>query len=809
MKYFDRKTNSWIELDMDDNGELVVVGPGEPASSVAIPTKNVNPALGDTTLPPGYGKELETAAKLAMQEEQKQKGFQDNLELGLAFATENNEDQKKVEDGARRSTKQALITASNILNEKANMLAGSNPELAKTYQEYALYLKDFQGQIQTKMQDAWWGANLRYGTPIGSGKEGTPYGSRHPGSLDYIRPELSGKTYQEAMDDTLRTEFGKQTLGNRIDERKRYYRENPYVSIGAGLVPVASQWRSMKDEGLNLSDLNANGAFYLGSSAATQGLGYLAPATGPMGIGASVALNTTSDLLGTPERPDSDDANKDFARDAVTSAVGGALPAAPSVAKKVLKGTKTKGVPTAKTTPSANPELDKKIEINRKAIADYQNRLNEQMAIASGNPEAMQNAFVKAAIGQEVAPEDAWKFSTGYLADDAGVRISNESPWIDYARKELSSAKTQSSELSGKLGKAKQAQTDAELSLRQASETAPTKENVDINKEHVKNLKELNDSQRLDELVELEKRINTELKPAYEKASKRELNDNELIRISTLEERIKKANELLQSVDSEKAPKTYAKTKDRLDMAQINLNKVKETAENRINKTIVNTEKALKNARAKLKSGESHLGEEPRTRGYLTSKRQLRESESRFKHKSETHGQDIEKLQKNLDDARAKVEDLERQLASNRERLAWLESPEIEESFKKGAENILKRDAESQAKKLEESIGLLNDRNELLMLKQQAKGQSQSRRGSPFVEAAKDIVLSPVRGQLISLGGELGTTMGQPEHRDNNVDDNVVMGDPLERYSISFIPRFTGLSGNSKTRVNKYRGFNK
>lgn len=817
MEYFDDASGTWKTVGRLDDGSFVVKAPEQES----VPTGTVMSAKIEQD--PNYegvprnatntrfSRELDTQAKIAMRKEQDKNGYQRAIEEGLMMATTvSPEGATKIRDASKRSTKQGIIEASKILGKKANELASASPDLARQYQDYSVKLREFGDQIQTKMQDAWYGANLRYGTPIGSGREGDNLGAKYPNGIGFIRPELEGKNFQQAMDDTLYTRFGKQTLGNRIDERKRYLRDNgEFVSAFSPWVPIASQWKSMKEEGLNLKDLSLEGAGNLAGAAGMQGLGYLLPAAGgAVGLVGTAALQTMADLYQTPERPDSEDFYGDVAKDATASAAGGMLPGIGAAAvKKLNKARKAVKASTGNPNGNMNPVTEERIRQNNEAIANLNRKIAENSLVLEGNPAAMQNAFVRIA-GDGVEPEYAWMNLPGYLSDNTGARITKESPWVNYVMKEMGDAQKESKALAGKLANAKKASSDAELRWNQAKETPPTTDKLESIQQNINDVVNLNRIKMAEQFLQSKARLKS-IDASIKMNEKKPLNNKQIAELKKRDEKIGKLQDELEHIDEKTSPAEYAKAEERLykaiDSRDYKQNEFRAQAQDRLE----SLKKDLKKAFSESMRLKQMLLKEPRTQGFATMKRMSRDTEASIKAKQSSYSRNVAELEKKYNDSVEKVKEIEAQIEATEKRIASLTNPETMENYRRGAETLLKQKAGKNAEEWQKSIDGLVARNKLLEAQRMKASQGSSAQNptyeNPFISFAKAIP----GGQFSAITSDIGLDMVQPEHKDTGSDKPTTLGNPFVNALRVLANRFTGSQNSPERYVNQYRGFKK
>ncbi len=816
MKYFDDASGTWKTVERLDDGSFVV----NAQEQETVPTETVTTAKIEQD--PNYegvprdatntrfARELDTQAKIAMRKEQDKNGYQRAVEEGLMMATTvSPEGATKIRDAAKRSTKQGIIEASRVLSKKANELASASPDLARQYQDYSVKLREFGDQIQTKMQDAWYGANLRYGAPVGSGREGNNLGAKYPNGIGFIRPELEGKSYQQAMDDTLYTRFGKQTLGNRIDERKRYLRDNGEVaSVFSPWVPIASQWKSMKEEGLNLGDLSLEGVGNLAGSAGMQGLGYLLPAAGgPIGLVGTAALQTLADLYQTPERPDSEEFYGDLAKDATASAAGGMLPGIGAAAVKKLNRARKTAKAMNGRQGEYDPVTEERIRQNKDALMELDRKIAENSRVASGNPEAMQNAFVMAA-GADVPPELAWTRLPGYLTDEAGTRLTKESPWVDYVRNEMAAASKEGGTIKGSLTKAKRKKSELEQSLSQKRETTPTDEKVRIEQDYVKNLGKLNDRQIEKELTALEKTMSKK-KGDLGKLSEPRFTEEDLATIKTLEQTLADSQESLKLIDKNSAPVGYDKVQNRINRTQGRLERIRSAANDRLQKQRTALQNELDKATARHEELWKTYGNDPESKGFQTAKRQVRTSSLSTKHAKQRHATNVDDVKLKLQETNEKIDELQQKLKENESRIATLNDPKTQENYRRGAEAIMKKKTETDTEKLRKSVGDIESSNRLLEAKRANAAQGRGEDSRPYENPFVSIVKAIPGGQFSAITSDLGLDMVQPEHKDTGSDKPTTLGNPFVNALRTLANRFTGAQNSPERYTNQYRGFKK
>lgn len=813
MKYYDNVTGKWIELERNQDGKLVPVAtqeaapvkqtqPQNPAGTVVSAKIEQDPNFEGVPADRTYtrfGRELEQAAKMAMQQEQEKKGFQHSLDTGLALATQDPDGESRVRAGAKRSTKQALYEAGKILEEKAEYLSDKDPKQAKMYSDYASVLMDFGDEIRTKMQDVHFGTNLHYGTPIGSGREGVPESSERPGANTFIRPELEGKTYQQAMDDTLYTQYGKQTLGNRIDEMKRYQRDNPYVSYAAGLIPIAAQWKDMKSEGLNLEDLSAIGAMQLASSAGLQGLSYFGSAT-PAGIAIGTLAGTGADILGAPERPDSDETFKDVLKETGASVAGSVVGAA---AGKGISKLGSKVAQKLKHTDAAQTgdlTLATKIEQNKKLVDDLNSKLSEQRKIATGDPEAMQNAFVKAA-GGGVEPDNAWKYSKGYLTGDDGIRITGETPWVDYARKSLESEMDASAKLLNMLDRAKKNKSDANADMDKLKMTKPSDRKYNSSLKAFFEMKHNYKNKMEEESKTLAREIHS-IETAL-KGNGTKVPDELAADIKYREEALAILEDRFKRMDKMNAPVAYIDMQKQISLTKARLERVKSVAEAKIKKNMEQMENDLLKAKQDfMRVYKESQGGEPVTQGFVSAKERLRNEKHSFDTKSKEYNLQVKQGQEKLVAAEKKISEIERKIEDCKNNIKMLQSPETEKNFRSGAEAILRREAENKIPQLERDLDSKMMRGDLLALQM---GNSKTA-PAKMAQDGDGFISHLVRGTSLNGGGDAALGRSFTPHKDLNAENDMNIGSPFLRYALEFFPNNPA---GTKERVNKYRGFSR
>jgi hypothetical protein len=799
MRLYDRTTGNWYEAEMDKDGNLVEV-PSE--IDIVEEAKAASGTPQDATKT-RYGSELEEAAKFAMQEEQKKNGFQDEVTTGLMLATQTPEDEKLVRSAGERSLKQQLIVASDILTEKASEMHDKDPKLASMYSDYSQKMRSLGDQISSKFQDTWFGTNLRYNTPIGSGSEGVPYSSRFSGVNDYVRPELEGKTYEQAMNDTLETSFGKQTLANRIDERKRYMKDNPNASVLSGFLPITSQWKDMKEEGLDLKDLSAGGAARLAGSAALQGGSMLLRPT-PVGAVLSVGAGTAADMLSRPERADSDEAMRDAIAEAVGSAVGGAFPAGVSKLGKMFKGAKAKKAARISGASNADdPRILTKIEQNKKLIDDLNSKIDEGRLVIAGNPEAMQNAFVKAA-GPDVAPEQAWMYSKGFMMGPEGQVSSKQVPWVRYALDEENRLGREQTKNIEKLNKKKLAEGDAELLLRQQEASKPSGEKAVSSEKELKALQDLYDEKVSTRLEDLEDDIQF-YKKSLESVKTDPKANMRASTISYLESRLAALENELPSLN-EGTAKHSAKV-SQIARAKAALKKARADAKSMLESSSEDLKKKLDRLQKKYDKNFESLGGEPTTAGFQTKKRLAEEAKASFAQNQEKYSMGVERKQKELDNLKSQISELESLIAKNQDDLAMLKSDETQASFRKGAESILKKEFSDADEKLNAKLASAKREEESL---QSALEQSRAKRAvGTGRDADKRRTNRILRGFGVNIGGDIGNSFAYKGHEDYNAKNDRSLGTWVDQAIAITLGKLLPLPYTTQQRVNRFRGFKK
>lgn len=812
---YDMRTGSWYELQEDEDGNLVEVrienagpeiakpGPQETVVSAKIeqdPDFKGVPADNTNTR---YGRELELASKMAMAEEQQREGFQYSLDHGFALATQNPEDEKKVANAARRSTKQACYEAGKILEEKATALADKDPAQAKLYFDYAAKINQFGDEIQTEFQDKWHGTNLRYGTPVGSGREGVPYSSARPGANNFIRPELAGKTYEQAMDDTLYTTYGKQTLGNRINTARNYQKNNnPWIQMAYSAVPLMNQYQNAQKEGLGIGDLSATGALGLIGSAGLQGLGEVMTAAGayPLGIASIVG----GEMFGMPDRPNSDEIVADVLKDTATSTLGAAVPNVAGVAGKKLLSKAGKKVAKEAVGDVADPKLETKIMQRQRDLEGAQAELAAQNAIVAGEPEAVQNAFVKAAA-PGVAPDDAWKYYNGFIMGEDGLpKTFQNTPYVNYALKQENSLLRDQSDAAKKLANAKRDLSDQELALKQLKQNPPSEDIALRAEQYVKELKDLSLDKALDEGIELKEDIQM-IETLIENLDKRP--DVIRAQVEFRTKNIKDLEDALSEINKKKAPTEYAKTKLRLKKERSRLEYAQSVLDAKTENRRLLLERELKKKQDAYKKVEKTLDEmsDPKTKGFLTAQDKARGSRAAFENKQKEYSQRLQTRQQNYDNAEQVVSELEQKIKQTEEAISRIKSIETQESYKKGAESLLKKQAGGSVKILEKQLKAMEDELERLKSGRKVAGSSHS---PSFMKRLLSGAARFAQGPVTSLGANQSrnSDVFMTAHKDYVADNNMTIGSPWLKV-LEMIPLVT--PNGTQERVNKYRGFNK
>lgn len=822
---YDMATNRWYELVENDNGDLVEIAvpdngnaamPGEKTISAKIEQDPDYQGVPSDMTSTRYGRELEQAAKMAMAEEQQKNGFQYSLDQGFALATQNPEDEKRIANAARTSTKQACYEANKILTKKAVDLVDKDPAQAKLYSDYAEKIRRFGDEIQTEFQDKWHGTNLRYGTPIGSGREGVPYSSTRPGANYFIRPELAGKTYEQAMDDTLYTSYGKQTLGNRINTARNYQKNNnPWLQVGYSAIPFMNQYQNIQNEGLGLGDLSATGALGQIGSAGLQGLGEFITGAGayPLGIASIVG----SEILGAPDRPKSDeevgDVLKDVAASTAGAVVGNVVPGA--LAKKLAKkGTKKVSGEIAEL--AADPKLEKKIEQKTRDVAETRAKLNEQNAIVSGEPEAMQNAFIRAAQ-QDVAPEDAWKYYNGFLMGEDGLpKTTPNNPYVNYVLRSENSLLSDQNKAISKLGRAERKMADEELALKHWEDNTPSEAVALRDEKYLKELKELAQEKELDKGVELEEDINM-LKRMLDDLDKRP----DVIRdqIEYRKQNIADYKRALSNME-DTSSKEYRITSLRLDKEESRLKYAQDLLATKTESRGVKIRRDLSRKQRNYDKIIAHIDSpnypnspefDPKTKGFLTAKANAEGSRTAFNQKQDAFKRGLEAKQLNFNNAKQVVDGLKQEIKRVEDAITQLKSFETQESYKKGAESLLKKQAKIDSEKMEKYLKTLYDELERLKSSRKAVGGS-GQSGEPgFVRWLGSKAAGFLKGPATVLGAEQGERIVTPEHKDYVADNKMTIGNPWLNAieSIPLFPTFLPVANGTQERVNKYRGFKK
>lgn len=810
---YDIATDRWYELAEDENGNLVEVAVPEREDAANSIARELDQAVAkhsrevkesdklDTLPPSRYGRELEEAAKFAMQEEQKKGGFQDEVTTGLMLATQSPEDEKIVRLSGGRSFKQQLLTASDILTRKASEMHDKDPKLASTYSDYSQKLRSLGDQITSKFQDKWFGTNVRYNTPIGSGSEGTPYSSRFSGVNDYIRPELGGKSYSEAMNDTLETSYGKQTLANRIDERKRYMRDNPYISAIGGFFPVASQWKDMKEEGMNLEDLSATGAMQLAGSAALQSGSMLLAPTG-LGTALAIGAGTASDMLARPDRADYDGAINDALWETAVSAGGGMFPGLAAKGGKFFKNTAKNQRGVSGAVKPDDPTILTKIEQNKKLVDDLNSQINEGRLVIDGNPEAMRNAFVKAA-GPDIEPEQAWQYSKGFLVGPEGEAMSEQVPWVKYALKEEARLGKDLSKNIERLNKKKLAEGDAELSLRQMKSNPPTEANAVATEKELKSLQELYDEKLSTRLEDIESDIGF-YKKSLETAKNNPKANIKASHISYLKSRLSALEKELSSLKT--GTTKYAAKKRQIATTTAALNRAQDEAKNTLEYNTQELKRKLDRLQKEYERKFESLGREPTTAGFQTKKRIAEESKTAYSQNSEKYAMGMQKKQKELDNIKSQISDLESLISRNQEDIARLRSDETQSSFRKGAESLLKRDYAAANERLNSRLSTAMNEGERLQSSLEKSRTGRPVGGSNADERRTSRIL---RGFGINVGGDAANNLfAYDEHKDYNAKNDRTLGPWVDQAITNVIGKFFP-SASTRRRVNRYRGFKK
>lgn len=383
---------------------------------------------------------VEASAKESMIREQQTGGAENLVRLGL----QNVKDREGLAKYASSSTKAGLDFAAVDLMNQANRIMATDPSTGALLKEQSSRLSELANSIQTTVQDAQIGTNLRFGTPFGSGR--TSYSGSPVRGNPYFMPAYGNISRDSAMNIPISTSYGTKNLGDRIENIQEYAKENsPFIKAAGGSlnVPGFAQYHNARMEGLSPKDYSANGWIKGVRSAAEQGLGTAIMGTGFPGLlvgSAMAAAGTMDSRSDSPQAYNESQAFKDkaleFGTEFAGGLAGGYLPRAPRAMGMLGKRYKRIKAPSGPFA-GANARQNVKAKLQTD-IENYDNKIKELTPLSVGDETATNNAFLKYAqdarnFGGDAT--EAWRYNPGYVADEYGAMVGKPLPWTDYSEK--------------------------------------------------------------------------------------------------------------------------------------------------------------------------------------------------------------------------------------------------------------------------------------------------------------------------------------------------------------------------------------
>lgn len=712
-----------------------------------------------------YAAGLEAAANQAMLREQQEKGSENAVRMGL----QNVADRDKLTKQAGRSTLAALQYAAEDLSKQSAALANRDPERSELLAEQANRISELANSVQTTTHDTQLGVNLRYGTPFGSGRNAQS--TSELGGDPAFMPRYSGISRDSAMNIPLASSYGTKNLGDRIETIQEYARrDNPFVKAAGGsfAMPGFAQYHNMQMEGLNPSDLSAGGWMKAAGSAGLQGVSpFIMAAGGPVSVGAGAGIGAVGTKFSRSDRPESYDEDKamwDAAGELGWETLGGAVantglgamfPSLSAKAGKAFRGARR--AVGGRATGNGNRRLQNTLDTE---IRNYDRMISEATPIAQGEPQAVENAFVKyARQNNDFAGDaaEAWRYAPGYVADEFGARTGKAQPWVDYAkgirkeeqgrlenlRKEVAKLKGDRASVADRLAMEESRFID-DMPVRNAEQRVSDIMDADAKTASEAVSKQIGDEKR--KMARLTKAKQNKENSVYTNSEQQKISSlNADMR--TYEFEMKNAERIqAQNPNDKDAAAAWDKAFRNYDKAESRLLSVKAKASDRMDAAVQRAQKTLEDSRSALETATRKAQEASGSKGAMSAQRSLEMARNNYQTALAQKQATVNELKRSLAEIDERILASENALGAEPGRVGELLGESAQDSYKRNATRKLQNDTQKKIDGWKAERLRIEER--LADLGESATAEA-PRGGFSF---------SPFIGSAVSLGGAASAT---------------------------------------------------